>query len=823
MSIIDSAREVLQGLPEEERKSFITNFNKLDSDEKRQIAVERLTANFEGQQPAESAAKPTVRDLSRGMFGEGKVAQMTENAVADAIISPLTVVARGVYKGSEALYGRARGMTELAEAAIGQIESTVPESMHASIPMMQGIQMAKPALQQAGQMAGRAEEQMGEVARGLPDSGMGKGIDTVYELIGGAVPTLVGFAATKAGLAKAGISLGVDQLDSVAQFAVLSAAQEYSQDPTNEAALRGAGEGAAISMSFGIASKGLNLLKNAGKSAAKSFVHAFTKDTKLAKDFVDNPDKYNLNPFTGKAKSAAEIRDENLIQKEHLKNENKRLQEAFKARRDAETHALNTKLKDIIAQKKEVYTETKNSLKETNTTKLEDLRTRVIESIKNGKNVMSQKAVKLYDDVLGKYELLRKELGENVEQAIRHTLEQNPGAGIDSKYVKGKFDSVVKKHAPFKISDKTGKVTSDKEGLMELAIKSGQYQPPVVGQSVAPITAAGKQTDAKQFELILNQMNKLSKEKTLPLQYLQQLKNDLRTLSKKAFEAKDDKLRILYTELSKVVDPAKAVADSPQIAAGLKDIAAANKQFAAFKPKYDEAMRLHFTKDSQGGFVPNIDKAIVAIKGGNKALLRQMRIADTGLAPEDRMVPKLQEFVRQQEMLETQQRDMITALKKKTEQDLKKHMIAGQRALNNLRREQGNLSFQNKQKLISETSDYVKKTNADYQGAVKELDRVEEFYTQQETMRSYRPTGESALRIFQNLALGTSGLASAFGQGPVKVGALAAGAAVAPIIGGNAIQAAAKLGTPTYHMLKELLDSPTAQQIIGGRIIDLIK
>jgi hypothetical protein len=359
----------------------------------------------------------------------------------------------------------------------------------------------------------------------------------------------------------------------------------------------------------------------------------------------------------------------------------------------------------------------------------------------------------------------------------------------------------------------------DQQGLMELAIKSGQYKPPITGQQVDPRTMARGQGEAKQFELILNEMNGLAKEKTLPLQYLQNLKKDLKTLANKAFGSGSNDLGMFYSELSKSVDPAKAISESPKIAEGLKDIAAANKQFSTFLPKYEEALRLHFTKDSQGGFVPNIDKAVTAIRGGNNALLRQMKVADSGLADGDKMLPKIQEFVKQQDMLETQQKGMISLLKSKAKQEQRKLLTASRQTMNNLTREQGQIRFQNKEKMLADTNNFVNQKNAEYEAAIGELNKAEEFYRNQELLRSYRAAGNSPARLIQNVTAPYAGFGMARGvPGSGVAGAVAL--ATSPIISGNAVQAAHKVGTPVYNLLKGLLESPTAKQIVGGQIIN---
>ena len=233
--------------------------------------LEEVFASLQTQE----TTKPTVREIMSGKLGEGKVAQVAENIISDTIMSPLTAFARGFAQSGSAAYDKVRAVTELADTAIGTIQDTIPQQAQQAIPMMREMGMARPALQQAlqqaGQVAGQFSEQMAGMGEQLPETGMGKGIDTVYEILGGVIPTVTSFAAAKTGLAQTGVSgvlknLGLDQLNPVAQFSVLNAVQEYSKNPTTEALAKGASDGAIIGMSFPIASKGLQILKNAGRN-----------------------------------------------------------------------------------------------------------------------------------------------------------------------------------------------------------------------------------------------------------------------------------------------------------------------------------------------------------------------------------------------------------------------------------------------------------------------------------------------------------------------------------------------------------------------------
>jgi len=48
---VNRARNIIKNLPEADRANFVSNFKKLDSEEKRNIAIDRLVAAVGGKQP----------------------------------------------------------------------------------------------------------------------------------------------------------------------------------------------------------------------------------------------------------------------------------------------------------------------------------------------------------------------------------------------------------------------------------------------------------------------------------------------------------------------------------------------------------------------------------------------------------------------------------------------------------------------------------------------------------------------------------------------------------------------------------------------------
>lgn len=111
---IQEARGILQGLPDEERKSFINNFNKLDSDQKRQIALERLMTNSQAQsqvlqQPVQPQANPV-----------DQTQELIQQREAIPIAGPVEIAERAVEAGPLGIKQEAQEVLLQNVGALGQ-------------------------------------------------------------------------------------------------------------------------------------------------------------------------------------------------------------------------------------------------------------------------------------------------------------------------------------------------------------------------------------------------------------------------------------------------------------------------------------------------------------------------------------------------------------------------------------------------------------------------------------------------------------------------------------------------------------------------------
>lgn len=776
---------------------------------------QELESIFSEYKATEQVAKPqqitqkptaTVEQVFAGMFGEGKVGQIAERLTVDALISPLTEVSRGLYKHTAGFYEKADAVQQLIE----------------KIPLVPDVP----------DVFANWASQLTETAEDIPETQMAQPTKTIYELIGGTIPIVTGFATAKSALGLAKVpqileARKLGQLTQVGEFALVSALDAYAENPETASLAEGAREGAIIAMSFPIAFKGLGLLKNFGKGVAEKFIHFVTGSTRLAKDFVKDPRKYNLNPL-GKVKTGEEVALANKAVRLRLKNEHTAKMNIYKTRVSRENELLNIKLKDTKVQTVKRLDEARESLRIGSQTKLDDLSVSVTKTIDNNNKVIGETLVKTYDDSLAKYQLLKKNAGKNVETAINSTLERNPGAGITTNIIKKKWDIAVKKFSPFKITAKQRAIPKSLTPGGGTALKpevTAQFEQALGKEPVSAQarTAAASQSDAKVFDAVLQEFNSMAKQKQLPLGYLQNLKKDIKRLSQKAYSTGNSELGLFYSELSKSVDIAKTISSNPALSKNLKEIAVANKEFSEFLPKYEEALRQFYKKNSQGGYAPDVNKAVKAVRGQDKAALKEMVKADSALPLEDRILPKVNKIVKESDALEQQQHNLIKSLRAKAKQEQFKLQQASKATIANLQKEQGAIRYENKEKTLAQVNEFVNKKNTEYEAVIDNLNKAEEFYKNQDKIRSLRAGNETLARLMQNIA-GFSAAASAkFGNVPTTAGALGAASMLAPVAAAGLVKSAVQGIGPGYRLLRELLESETARRIIAGEIIEVSK
>jgi hypothetical protein len=766
---------------------------------------EGLSKTKQPKQDTSQPSKLTIEELLSGAYGKTKLGQVSERMVVDGIIAPLTEFTRGLYEGTGGFYNKLDAVQKLEETAFPGLETLRD-------------------ITKTGDIFSNFSKMMYDVAEDMPETNMSPVTKSVYQFMGGAIPALTEFALVNKLTSMTGIpnvlnrmGPGWANLANVEKYAIYNTISDLANNPETTDIMKSLKTGAMVGMAFPIAFAGIEVVKNLGKRAGETFIHFITGKSSTAKDFVNNMWKYNTNPF-GKVKTHDEIKVANEVTKKRLSNKYKTQQDMLKTRQEREAYLLKTKLDDNILKNKQIINDNKLALSSKQVNKVDQMTKTVETSIKDNQRVLSEKTVKVYDDALSKYTILKKQAGEQVDNAIKSTLEANPGAGISSKYMKSRWNNTINKYSPFKITQKAARTAKDPQGLIALAESKGLYQTPTK-QVAERATAAGKKSDAQVFNDILQEFNKLSQQKDISIGYLQNLKSDLKTRSQQAYGS-DARLGKFYSELSDAVNPAKAVSDNPNVTKHLKLIAEANKQYTQFLPKYDEAIKQYFKKDSQERLIPDIDKAVSAVRGQNTVEIRQMKLADSALPESDRILPKVQQIVKEQNLFNNQQATMIKQLKMQNKSEMDQFNRAANESMNRLRRSKANIMHETKQKTTSDLNSFVNRKQEEYNAIEDKLNKIEEFYHNQDLLRSFKASGQTLSSIGQRAGIygtiGQAGLQKSIpGAGSAMFPVLGIG--MAPIVGANLLKAASVVGTEPYRVLRALLGNKYIAEAVVGR------
>lgn len=742
------------------------------------IRIDKRLAEIRSEQPKEEAVQEstenldqeteTVQQIFKGAFGSGTA----ENLIVNGAIAPLVEVSRGLYEGNSRFFG----------------------SLDAVSQMVRKLGIPSPEI--FGEIA--AEQR--KIAEELPETQMSKVLSIPYNLIGTAIPTVTEFATAGKFLSATGVQgllkmSGLQKLTPAAEFALIQGLSEYEDNPENSSFVKGAIEGATLGMTFGIAAKGLKLLYNFGKTTAQAWVRFTTGNPTLAKEFVNNPKKFNLNPFTKKVKTPDEIKAEAVTIRERVKNKYSEEKRVFKEKQDIDKQILDSRLRDSEQALRQSQEVARQSLKEGSQTNLVRATDKANKAISEANSVMTEKTTKVYDEALTKYDLLRRESGEQVGAAVDALVQRDPLARIPSSTVNKRVNSVVKELNPFRKDSPRGKFL--------------------------PRTAAAPGSDAELFNNIMTEYKAMARQEGgLSPQYLQNLKKDLQIRADEAFKAGKHEIGKLYSTMSKAVNPAKIVSKNPQLAGSLKELRTANKEFADYIPKYEEAMKQYFKKDAQGNFIPDVGKAVRAVNGADNATLRQMEKADAALRPEDRILPKVRELIRDSKKIEEFQRSIVKDLKKKAQKEIFEFDQAAKKSIQNIQNENRTLTVETKREAMRNLAKFKELKDGEYANIINQLNAWEEFISHQFTLRGLQAGARYKASLIQNVAgFGAAG-ALQFGKPGAAAGGAALAGLISPAVSGIVTKFGLKMSQTGTNVLTNLLENSVTSKVIGREILE---
>lgn len=351
----------------------------------------------------------------------------------------------------------------------------------------------------------------------------------------------------------------------------------------------------------------------AGKKIAESALTLTTKDPQLAKEFVSNPDKFTLNPF----KQVQQFQVEKELADRRIQDLRENL---IRKGEDLRTN-ISTKMDDMRLKFQDARNEIKNGHDES-FLKAGQLTKQALQDVERS---IDDRLLQTYDHTLGVLEAMKKEKGEAVGNALAEAIGSNASEYIPSDKVwpsiQAGFDKMAQRgNFPFMISE--------------------------MGIGVKPKNVAVDTADFSKFEAIYNELRQNVTSGTLSIDYLQSLKNSAQDLAETYSRSGKNQLAALYSELSRNVNPAKIITSDPELAERLPALAMANKSYSEFIPKYEEAIANFAKTDANGNLVPDFGKIVRAVEGNDVAVIRKIRKAEQALQPEDRILPKVEEAVR---------------------------------------------------------------------------------------------------------------------------------------------------------------------------------
>lgn len=697
----------------------------------------------------------------------------------EVLVDPLVEASRGLHRSGAAFYDTLQGASDL----LGKVTGLDKLDQRIYGERQQNFR--------------NIADNLRRTADELPETNMVPLTKVIYESVGGAIPIITEFALTAKAFGVAGVDklldiMKLNALSTPAQFATLDALKEFGREGTTESFIRGGKRGAIIGLSFPIASASLKLLWRGGKNAARGFLTWVTGDKKLAQDFVNNPNKYNVDP-RGKLRTAHDVQIENKLKKEEISSRFNDRKFEFRQSQLREKSLSKAKM-DNSKEKLFVASKLANeSLKETSTINLAKVTKTTEKAIEGHNKTIQSELVKTYDDALLKYELLKKERGEAVGNAIDSLVKTNPAAKIPTKHIGSKFVKTVNSLSPFRI----------------------------VKNQAIPRTSASNPADAKVFNNILTEVKSLGREGGYSIMYLQDLKSDLRVLSEKAFSKGNKKLGLFYQQLTKDVNPATIISGDKALSNKFKNLADVNKEFSGYITKYEQALGSYFKRGPSGKLDPDISKALLAINKNDIVALRNMRKADRALRPEDRILPNVEKIINEQNAFTSQQKSLLIKVKAKAKQEIKKLQLASTQSAKLLNKQQKNLTLEETTIRATDRQNFMRAKEQEYRSIIHELDNALEFARRQDILKSHIASNANLAGLVQRvLGFGTL---SAF-KSPVVGGASALGTlALSPSVASKLIKRGIVGTNRLDSATRFVLESDTFRKVFGSKISEALR
>ena len=623
-----------------------------------------------------------------------------------------------------------------------------------------------------GQMA----DQIQAGAEAMPQTNLSPGIKKAYNLVGELPGLAAEFVATKRAISpfmrSFGKLPGKGEIGDIVASGIQGAVAEYKKTPEYGALLEGFQQGSTLGAMFNLAPKAIEIAKLAGKDASKAFIKSVTGSEETAKAFVENPWRFNLNPF-GKVKSLSELTESNRIKMDDLKDStsdmiaNERMKIAdrkalISSEQDRNFFAVKQKNRDLVnavQQNKKIDVE--NVAKSAS-----EAHAKTIDSVNAG----------LLDDFtnsVNKLEIIKKAEGEQVGQAIENITNKDPFSRILPEPYLNKFKEVANKNG---------------------------YD--IVENRVVPKFGQGSANPEVQnlLQSNLDDVFQVVNNEGIPLGFAQGKK---KMLQQSGYSGSGEVANV-QKQLSGALNP--ATMDDAIIGSNIKEelraLRDSNKNFSELVPKYKEAIANYSRIDASGKSVPDFNRALNAIARNDKVVIRQLMKADSALPVEDRLLPKLYEANRRIGQANTVQLANVKLAKRKANEAVSKLREEIRDKEFKLRAAQRGEKLGEARDLQLKLNELRKNVNSGLKNTLDFLKKEEDFLSQQNSLRSFFGKG----RAGNMQSAGLLGMSTQM-LGPNPFGGVSAALTLAPspMIGANVIKQGQRVVNPALNAISDLI------------------
>jgi len=629
----------------------------------------------------------------------------------------------------------------------------------------------------------------------LPETNLPSGFKKAYNFIGEVPAMAAEFALARKALTSSmnpfersfGKLKAPNELTDAAAIGVQSAIHEFKNSPEYASLGKGFAQGSTLGLAFGAIPKAVELGSKLGKGAAYNFIKAVTGDEATARAFVENPLKFNTNPFS-KTKSISHVTEENKLKLEELKQVHDDI--IFDAR-----IKISEKKQDLARTIDEKY----NSIKESNRQILKSVNDKSKIDIENVARKASEDhastvdAIKagLHDDftnTAAKLQLIRKTSGEQVGQAVDNIVTKDIFSKIDAEGYLNRFKKVADDNG-FEVHFNIKEVPVGPGDLMNSAPSKIPGKPVIV-----PKFGQGSSDDAVReiLQSNLDDIMSVAGKDGIPLGFAQGKKQ----LLQQSGYAGEGLVANVQKQLSGALNPAKMtdLIKGKNISEELAMLNKVNKEFSDLVPRYEEALKNYTKLDASGKPIADFERAVKAVQRNDVVAIRQMRKADSALPPEDQLLPKIQEAVGKLKQADTVQLSNVRLAKRKAKDAL-------DQITTNIREKEAKLRVTNKTSRQAESRKLQEELNrlrtterTKLQETADRLNREETFLKQQDSLRSFFGKGRAGnLQTVSVLGLGGSMATQVHNPNPIAAltGVMSAAGTLipSPVVGSNTLKA----------------------------------